>query len=826
MHLLVLWGVLDVNFHSPILKDLRSISPPSGAPAKRLILIVADGLRFRTFLENPPPYLIGVMNERGTWGASHTRMPTESRPGHVALAAGLYEDPSALFKGWKENPVDFDSVFNQSRLTWAWGSPDIVPMFAKGSRDRFQGRSYPSDWQDFDGNPETITRLDSWVFQQFHEWLADPGTEVKHLDRIIVFLHLLGCDTAGHARKPRSREYRGCLTYVDQEIIKVVRSVEDYFSDNATAYVFTSDHGMTDWGSHGSGSPDETETPLVAWGAGVNSLRDRVDVEQADIAPLISSLLGISIPVNNEGALPRKYLKDGDNEYGARALISNLKQLELQVKGSRVLSHGSDSEPHHREKTLYEGIHRAEDLLALGKATEAINKGADLMAFVKESLAYFRKYHRGRLMFYLTVSWLGWITLLFLKMMGLPRSTSRIKLLLFCDAFFICATLLLLIVHRGTSGWRLSGYAFLALISSWLAARSSGTYLYPSLQGGWYWIVCTILLTTMMSFGLTTRWVFGVATLCSCAMQRVLFKNANYFLTWSGVILAVFPLLPVVGPHPQTYLVLLGLLIGGTTVIAVNHRGINNSLKAVEGVRLVMAAAVCSGLVDGRSFISWLVLVSTPLCVFAYPAGAEERIFGVALAFLPTLALLSATYEPLFLIALTAHLLCWPLPAGESFKKPTRSMTTTLSIEDFAKAGFFMLYALLGFFGTGNVASISSFDPTWTRHFLTVFSPFTMCALIVLKTSIPLLVVGCGIRTLAPSNLVMATILLGDCLSLPVMHAVTPYGSWLDIGSAVSRLVIAITLPCLMLLLHHISHPLVTYSIRKIGDHRQTKQRV
>jgi len=36
------------------------------------------------------------------------------------------------FQGWKEYPVEFDTVLNQSRHTWAWGSPDVIHMFTKG----------------------------------------------------------------------------------------------------------------------------------------------------------------------------------------------------------------------------------------------------------------------------------------------------------------------------------------------------------------------------------------------------------------------------------------------------------------------------------------------------------------------------------------------------------------------------------------------------------------------------------------------------------------------------------------------------------------------
>lgn len=60
-------------------------------------------------------------------------------------------------------------------------------------------------------------------------------------------------------------------------------------------------------GSHGAGHPTETQTPIVAWGAGINTKNisgkhwedSRNDIEQADIAPLIAALLGINFPINS-----------------------------------------------------------------------------------------------------------------------------------------------------------------------------------------------------------------------------------------------------------------------------------------------------------------------------------------------------------------------------------------------------------------------------------------------------------------------------------------------------------------------------------------------
>lgn len=44
------------------------------------------------------------------------------------------------------------------------------------------------------------------------------------------------------------RLYTENLRYVDRGIEKIENLINDYFKDNQTAFIFTADHGMTDWG--------------------------------------------------------------------------------------------------------------------------------------------------------------------------------------------------------------------------------------------------------------------------------------------------------------------------------------------------------------------------------------------------------------------------------------------------------------------------------------------------------------------------------------------------------------------------------------------------
>jgi GPI ethanolamine phosphate transferase 1 len=126
--------------------EVKSNEPIS----KRVVLIVSDGLNANSFF-NPKNeednYLLNLIkNKNAKWGISHTRVPTESRPCHLAMLGGFYEDMSNIFTGWKENKETFDTVFNKTKYVLQMGSPDVLNIF-KGSN--IESYSYDASFEGF-----------------------------------------------------------------------------------------------------------------------------------------------------------------------------------------------------------------------------------------------------------------------------------------------------------------------------------------------------------------------------------------------------------------------------------------------------------------------------------------------------------------------------------------------------------------------------------------------------------------------------------------------------------------------------------------------------
>lgn len=78
LHLLFLVSIFYIYFRSPILTDLAPQNELKNAPAKRLVVFVADGLRAESLYEshlNRTPFLAQIILNHGISGISHTRVP-------------------------------------------------------------------------------------------------------------------------------------------------------------------------------------------------------------------------------------------------------------------------------------------------------------------------------------------------------------------------------------------------------------------------------------------------------------------------------------------------------------------------------------------------------------------------------------------------------------------------------------------------------------------------------------------------------------------------------------------------------------------------------
>ena len=144
----------------------------------------------------------------------------------------------------------------------------------------------------------------SFYVNDFHE-VDDNVTrhltsELQSTDWDMLSLHYLGLDHIGHAKGPYSSFVAPKLNEMDKIIKQIYETLK--IQNKRTMIIVTGDHGMSNAGSHGGSSKEETNTPLIFIPTFSNGIASsKTIVKQTDIAITISLLLGTEIPANSIG---------------------------------------------------------------------------------------------------------------------------------------------------------------------------------------------------------------------------------------------------------------------------------------------------------------------------------------------------------------------------------------------------------------------------------------------------------------------------------------------------------------------------------------------
>ncbi|KAH8250358.1 hypothetical protein KR026_011461 [Drosophila bipectinata] len=401
-------------------KTLPELGLPQ--PAERLVLFLVEGLRAETFFGSNfqhVTHLRELLSKHGLVGVSRTTVPTLTRSGEVALLAGFYDGSSLL--------VDegFDTIYNRTS-----SGPNTVVL-------------------KFSGSPRK-------VFKKVEASLKDVDTynRLRIATRSVIGLQMEGLT----AESPLDERYQAKFRNAQWTVRETYHMFERVFADQATVYLMTSAHGLTDLGSHGGATLRETRTPFYLWGAGVNRLADNFSslelhngthmplhkLDQIQLVPLVSALIGLPPPINNLGVLPQGYMMVTP-EYMRKAMDLNALQL-LALAKEKIRKHESgifskwlpSSMDLDLSRIAYyqNQMDRLLEMGTIGKAMETSQLAAELSL---KTLKYYSTYLHIPVQVTTVLALLGWMYLLMIKI-SKDAMESNEK----CRGFVQCSTVTLL----------------------------------------------------------------------------------------------------------------------------------------------------------------------------------------------------------------------------------------------------------------------------------------------------------------------------------------------------------------------------------------------
>ncbi|KAM3725363.1 GPI ethanolamine phosphate transferase [Dirofilaria immitis] len=837
IHVILLYSIFDIYYSSPLVIGLHPQPVTYGKGlADRLVIFSADGLRADTFFSHPEksPFLHEIINSsKGCWGISVSHVPTETRPGHVAMLAGFFEDVSAVASGWKYNPVPFDSIINRSREAFAFGSPDVVSIFTSDV-DHATAIVYAPELEDFQRND--AAELDRWVFRKIEELLNSTNVNItKRLasDRLVFFLHLLGLDTNGHGHKPQSDMYIDNIEVVDTGVGRVVQLLNNYFADNRTAFLFTSDHGMTDWGSHGAGTEVELITPLVAWGRGIRSSTVRNEISQIDLSSLMSALLGCPIPMNSFGIVPL-HLLDATPRYKFMVAYANFKQMLEQfiLKKNEKKAHSlpfmfrdfNQLQP----KTLFAIESEIKRLMMQSRFEAAASVCMEWIPILRTGLIYFHRHDQTLLGIAVASTFISWMLCVYF--ITLRRSSTILKdnnvLILNLKQCSIIGSMFILLLFYGlpfmhvlylTLPIYLSCICYDAVCDlfgcdlgnfdiNWHLTRCS------EMRGKWlssctYWlllVISTVIILSVIVSAFIYRPILSVEFLLLGLIPLLRFGENRDVIKWKRVwlvccsIIAIYPQFPVVGQTPLPTVCALSSFFTSLLIFWISTSSMLLSTKVLlryhSALHLLATAVVIlmDTFMDYASFlillrsVSWLSIpVAAVLPLLSSRSVIVRLICWFSSLMLPY-TLLSLSYESSFMLLLFILLITY---VRLEFGDMSDEEFITMSLPERDNETKFV-----------EDASDTNFDE-WLQGLILVIlieASFFGTVMLIFKISLPILAVAftyaviVRLKRILITKLSMILLIISDIMALVFFFRLVDEGSWLDIGTSISHYLNAI----------------------------------
>ncbi|CDO93334.1 unnamed protein product [Kluyveromyces dobzhanskii CBS 2104] len=183
-----------------------------------------------------------------------------------------------------------------------------------------------------------LDTVDNGVISFFEEYYVN---EQRRSEYDVLIGHMLGVDHVGHKYGPNHFTMREKQLQVDELLRKIISTADDN-----TLYVVMGDHGMDHTGNHGGDSQDELESTLWLYAKDANWSKDDLynttnlgssykTMNQIDLVPTLSLLLGLPIPFNNLGWPLDEIAKDPEELAFYHEVCRN--QLENYLSVSNII---------------------------------------------------------------------------------------------------------------------------------------------------------------------------------------------------------------------------------------------------------------------------------------------------------------------------------------------------------------------------------------------------------------------------------------------------------------------------------------------------------